>query len=229
MPAKKAPIIKKVSPTKKPMSELSRYVRTAAFSALTFGLTYGYTSWMKIPNQLNKSVADTAIILIGLSMVMSSVGYFWNRFDHLVIFRKHLGLVGFAYGVAHWLLSWGLFLSVLKAETWQKGAMWPAFTGVVALVIFTIMALISNQFSARLLGGKWWRFILRTGYAAVLLVAAHVVLLKGPRWITWYEGGMKTPPSMSLMVTVFMAVVVLMRVALWWSIKQQKANVLKKR
>ena len=198
----------------KPISDWQLYLRTIIFSFVSFGFFYAYTSWLGIPNVLNKSAADVAIFLIGLSMILSGICYFWNVFDTLIKYRKYLGMVGWAFAIAHLLLSWDAFLSLLNVETWQEGAMWPVLTGFLATVIFTIMALISNKFMATFLGQNW-RPLLRTGYIAVIFVLAHVVLLRLPRWISWYEGGMQTPPSSSIIVTVFMLLVLVMRVALW--------------
>ncbi len=213
--------VKNIPLPKKP-SELGYYLRTFIFGMIVFGLCYFYTDWNKVPNALNKSTADTATWLMGLSMMMSGLGYFFNLFDSKVIYRKFLGLVGFWFGLAHVYLSLPVFQALLKPETWQKGVPWAPFTGLLALLIFTTMALVSNTFMTRLLGGKWWRYVLRTGYIAMIFVAAHVILLKGPRWVTWYQGGLKTSPSMSLIVSIFILLVLLMRIALWWSLRRKK-------
>lgn len=210
---------------KLPMSsarELGFYLNTSVFGAIIFAACYGYLRWMNIPSELNKSAADTAVILIGLSMILSSVCYFWNFLDWSIIYRKYLGLIGFVFGLAHLLLSWEAFKSLLKVSTWEQGRMWPAFSGLLALGIFTIMALVSNTAAARMLGGKNWRYVLRTGYLAIIFVLAHVILLKSARWVTWFEEGMKTPPSLSLLVTIFMVIVLLMRLLLWWRLSKSK-------
>lgn len=207
--------------SKRPPSTLTRYFQVLIFSLTIFGLAYGYTARMGIPNLLNKGAADTAIILIGLSMILSGVCYFWNFFDPMIRYRKYLGLVGWAYGLAHLVLSFSTLQSLFNFENWQRGAIWPALTGVLATIIFTIMAAISNSKMAQLLGGKVWRATLRSGYIATFLILIHVILLKSARWITWYEGGMKTLPSMSLVVTLFIVFVLLMRVALWVSLKRK--------
>lgn len=197
------------------------YFKTGLLSAVIFAGTFYYTKWMSVPNELNKSLADTAVVLIGLSMLISSLCYFWNSFDWSIVYRKYLGLVGFAYALAHLLLSWGPFLTITNATTWQQGRMWPVLTGLLALIIFAMMAAISNAFSARLLGGRTWRYVLRTGYVALFLVGAHVVLLKSARWLVWYQGGMKTLPSMSLLVTGFIGLVIAMRLLLWWRLSRR--------
>ncbi len=207
-----------------PPSETQLYFRVLIFSVITFDLFYGYTSWLKIPNVLNKSAADAAIFLMGLSMILSSVCYFWNVFDSLIRYRKHLGLVGYAYGVAHVLLSTPALTSLFKSETWTRGAMWPAFTGLLASIIFTVMFFISNRFMAQALGGKIWRFILRTGYVAIIFVWLHVVLLRWNRWQSWYQDGMTTWPSSSLVLSVFMVLVIMMRLGLWWSLRRRQLS-----
>ncbi len=210
--------LKKVSSN----SEMKLYVRVTILGLAIFLGLFTYTSWLKIPGVLNKSVADTATILIGLSMLLSALCYFWNFFDSKIIYRKHLGLIGFAFAVVHLILSWSAMMDFIQVETWKENAVWAPLTGTVALLIFTIMSLISNRFSALKLGGNNWKLILRTGYFALVLVFLHVVLLKGARWVTWYEGGMKTSPSSSLLVSSFIVIVVLMRIGLWFSLKKQR-------
>lgn len=190
-----------------------------------FGAAYTYVNWLHIPGALNKSAADTAIVLIGLSMILSGVCYFFNLFDPFIIYRKYLGLVGWAFGLAHVLLSWTTLQALFRLETWEKGLMWPALTAFIATIIFTIMALISNSRMAKLLGGKVWRSILRTGYIAVALIFLHVVLLKSGKWITWWAEGMKSAPSLSLLVSIFMLIVLLMRLALWIALTYKNRKV----
>lgn len=207
------------------MRDFKYYLHSAIVGLIVFGACVGYLKWLAIPGEMNKAAADTAIILIGMSMWLTSICYFWNFLDWAIIYRKYFGLVGFAFAVAHLLLSWSPFLTLLVPANWQAGRIWPLATGAVALLIFTAMALISNSAAAKMLGGKRWRQFLRVGYGALMLVWAHVVLLKSSRWVTWYQEGMTTPPSLSFLVTIFMVIVVVMRLAMWWSIRSQKKDV----
>lgn len=206
-------------------SELKLYFQTSIFSAVIFGITYWYITWLGIPNALNKSVADTGIILMGWSMLLSSVCYFWNFLDKMIIYRKYLGLVGFAFGVVHLILSWGAFLRLFSFANWQNGILWAPLAGTLAFIIFLMMTLISNKYMIGKLGGKLWKQLLRTGYVAVIFVAIHVIALRWGRWMSWAEEGFNSPPSMSLLVTVFTATVVLMRIALWIALKNRKKTV----
>ncbi len=198
-----------------PKSEWYLYLHTFVLGVILFTGIFFYTTWLKIPNPLNKTVADVAAILIGLSMLLSSVCYFWNYWDAAIVYRKHLGLVGFALAIVHLLLSWDVFLGLFRFVTWQSNGLYPVLTAFLATVIFTVMAAISNELAARVLG-YWWRIILRTGYLALALVLIHVVLLKGTRWVTWWEEGASRPPSASLLVSLFMVIVIVMRGCLWY-------------
>lgn len=202
--------------------DLKLYLHTVIFALVLLAGAWGYLQWLGLPSLLNKAVADVAALLIALSMMLGGLGYFFNVFDRQVVYRKHLGMVGFALAVWHLLLSWGAFLRLLQPQTWFDHKMWPALTGTVALVIFAVMAVISNQLAVRLLGGKWWRWILRTGYLGLVLVVAHVVLLKGARWLTWYQAGMQEPPALSLLMTAVMLLAVFLRLGLEWSLRRRR-------
>lgn len=202
--------------------EVMFYIKAALVGLVVFCVCYGYLKWLGIPGELNKAAADTGIILMGFSMLQSSLSYYFNFMDHAMIYRKYFGLTGFAFAVTHIIQSWSAFTSLFSLESWTAGIPWPFFTGLSALLIFTSMAVISNTALSTMMGTANWRRALRVGYLGVVFVLSHVVLLKSSRWITWFEGGMKTPPSLSLLVSVFMVIVVVMRLMLWWSLKHRK-------
>lgn len=185
-------------------------------------MSYAYISWQNIPNALNKSVADTAAFLVGLSMILSGMAYFFNFLDRKVIYRKYLGLMGFAFAMIHLMLSFSAFQNLLKVETWQNLTMWPMLAGLLALIIFTLMALISNQLATRLLGAKFWRAILRFGYVGIFFILMHVFLLKSARWLTWLQGGMRGWPALSLIVSIFAVLVICTRILLALSLRKRK-------
>ncbi len=208
----------------KALLELKFYLHSTIFGFLLLGLAMAYLQWLGIPGTLNKSVADVATLLITLSMALSGLGYFFNFADRKVIYRKYLGMVGFAFALWHLLLSWSALLNLFKVETWSAGRMWPILTGFIALVVFAVMALISNQFSIRLLGSKLWRAILRFGYIGLLLVVGHVFLLKSARWLTWWQEGMQSPPALSLIVAVVAVLTLVLRLLLWWSLSRRRGR-----
>jgi DMSO/TMAO reductase YedYZ heme-binding membrane subunit len=207
----------------KSTSEMTLYLRVLILGILVCAACYFYTTFNKIPSTFNKSVADTSVILMGLSMVLSSVCFFWDRFDSFIIYRKQLGLIGFGFGLLHVGLSWEALEKLFLPTTWATPAYQPILAGVLGLIIFSMMALISNQFAAHKLGGRNWRYLLRTGYLAMFFIWIHVVLLKMVRWMAWYKGGMKTLPSISLMISLFIIVILVMRGALAFSLYRKRA------
>lgn len=203
-------------------SDLKMYIQTTFLGIFLFVASYYYITWLKIPNPLNKAVADTSILLIGFSMMLASLCYFWNVFDRFITYRKHLGLVGFLFGLAHIYLSSGALQKLFIAETWQKGVPWGPFTGAIAAVIFIVMALVSPGAVAKVIGGHLWRTILRFGHVAIALIWLHVYFLKWGYIVKWYNEGMKTFPSTSLIVLGFMTIVILLRITLSIALAKKK-------
>ena len=212
---------KKISKKIGKVSEKRLAVRTAVLSLIIFGAVYTYINYTTPYSTLNKSLADSAVILMGLSMLLSSVCYFWDFADTKIIYRKHLGLVGFAYAIVHLIFSFKALRVLLGSDVFTpKG--WAMLTAVVATMIFSMMAVISNKYSATKLGGHLWRQILRVGYLALAFIAVHAYLLKSHYWVKWWQAGHTTLPSMSLLVTVFIVVVVGMRLGLGYALVRAK-------
>ncbi|MFZ1721031.1 MAG: hypothetical protein WAU07_00845 [Microgenomates group bacterium] len=208
---------KKTTQKSPKISSFRLYFNTTVFGLVVFAFFYAYNASLGIPSLLNKAVADAAVILIGLSMMLSGLCYFWNFVDTKIIYRKYLGLIGFAFVIVHMLLSLSAFNKLVDPAAWQSGAVLPVIEASVATAIFTIMALISNAYAATELGGVVWRRILRTGYIALIFALMHVVLLKIDRWVTWWTEGVSRPPAGSLIVSVFIILVLVLRLALWVS------------
>lgn len=194
------------------LTEKSIYIRTTIFGLIVFVAFFAYTNFLKIPNAVNKSFADTAILLMGLSMAIKSIAYFFHSARAFLLYRKQLGLIGFGFLVGHIALSFSAFLSLFTPKAWSTGIPWPMFTGFVAGAIFTVMAAISFQKIASLLNGTLWRRILQMGYIALLLSVIHVILLKFGRWSTWYREGVQTAPSTSLVVAFITGIVLFLRI-----------------
>lgn len=173
---------------------------------------------------INVSTAWTSVVLIGLSMLLSAVCYFWNAFDHYILFRKHIGVSGFIVVSIHVLFS----LVVMRHE-------FPLFTyylapenilsflfALVAFAYFAFMTSISNNYAVHEIGGYRWRKLLRVGYIAYILAIVHFGMKGMPWWIKWIQGGMKTPPSIGLVIFIFALFVPYFRIILEIALRQQK-------
>ena len=87
--------------------------------------------------------------------------------------RRDLGLVTFAYAVAHTIayLAQKNDLQRILAESFEAGLL----TGWIAFVVFCALATTSNDVSVRSMGRNWRR-LHRAVYVAALLTFAHWVL-----------------------------------------------------
>lgn len=195
------------------------WIESSVYSLIIFFTTslylkfyYGIYTW-KITN---KALAHTGFLLIGISLVLSSVCYFWNFADKYIIFRKHFGLVGFAYVLAHTFVTLIPLYGYYPFPSYflNNNNVAPFIFAVIALLIFTIMAAISNQFAIREIGGKHWKMILRTGYIAYFFSILHFGAKTYVGWILWLSGKGILPP-LDLIIVLFGLMVLGLRLALW--------------
>ena len=211
--------------------------RTAWTSLFVLVFCYWYL-WLTEPGTLpvtmNKALADSAMILIGLSFVLSSLCYFWDFVDCKIVYRKYLGLWGFALGVAHGVMSlvFYLYWKPRGYETspifvldhhWDFGVflisnIYAFASAVVAFLIFLMMTAISNQYAIHELGGLWWRRLLRVGYFAYVFATLHFLIKNIPEWQEMFANPSFGLPPLNLIIFLFVCAVVILRTALWWSL-----------
>ena len=69
---------------------------------------YAYLNWNNYNLYIsNKTLADTAMVLIGTSFMFSGLGHFFS-FNRFFMYRKYIGIIGFFYALIHSITS--LFL-----------------------------------------------------------------------------------------------------------------------
>lgn len=176
----------------------------------------------------NRAIADVGMLLIGLSMALSGLCYFWNFADRFIIYRKHLGVAGFAYALAHSVLSLFFMPEYFPFPDYylEQNNLLSFLSALTALLIYAGMTLISNRYAIKELGGKIWRNLLRIGYIAYFLTIIHFGLRGYPFWLRWFIGQSDTVfPSFGLIVFTFGTAVLLIRIALWFALIQKKNSV----
>ena len=98
---------------------------------------------------------------------------------NLLRYRRALGLLAFYYVLMHltvWLvLDRGLDLHAVFADILRR----PYITiGMLALVLLTPLAVTSNNWSIRRMGGKAWAKLHKLVYVAIALGAIHFIMVK---------------------------------------------------
>ncbi|MEM6938807.1 MAG: protein-methionine-sulfoxide reductase heme-binding subunit MsrQ [Pseudomonadota bacterium] len=114
---------------------------------------------------------------------------------NLLKFRRAIGVLAFTYVVLH-LLVW----AVLDVQTWDRVVqdIWkrPYITiGMASFVLLIPLALTSNNWSVRKMGGAAWRQLHKLTYAAVLLGGLHFV---------WQAKGFQLEPMIYLAVILLL-------------------------
>lgn len=144
-------------------------------------------------------LAVTSGVLLAMSFSLSSFAYYFDFLDSKVVYRKQLGLMG--YFVA---LGYGLVAVSAKPALYIGAFPKSLFTievglGVIAMAIFTVMALISNVKAVKLLGGKLWKDILGLGYIAYALLVIRGIFLDAVLWQQVFAGDVSSiTPRMAL-------------------------------
>ncbi len=97
---------------------------------------------------------------------------------NLMRFRRMLGLMAFFYVAAHFVIYLFLDLQLLWGQIWEDLTKRPyIILGTVGLVCLLPLALTSNDWCLRKLGGANWRRLHWLAYPATLAAAIHYVWL----------------------------------------------------
>lgn len=138
----------------------------------------------------NKAISLTAVVLIGLSFFIGPMARLWTKkFAPFLYMRKYLGVLGFAVAAMHSVISLLLFspsyYPKFFAETGKltmTGELSMLF-GVLAIFIFSGVAVTSMPSVEKQLHPKQWKFVQRLGYLAFIFTLLHVWAMGWEGWI----------------------------------------------
>lgn len=141
--------------------------------------------WLAVQNRLGADPVATlehelgefALQLLIVSLLITPLRDWLGL--NLIRYRRAIGLMAFAYVCAHLLVYlvfdnqfwWDALIKDLTKRPY-------IIVGVAAFLILIPLAVTSNNLSIRKLGPKAWRRIHFGAYVAVILGAAHFVMLK---------------------------------------------------
>ncbi|MDQ8202213.1 ferric reductase-like transmembrane domain-containing protein [Pelagicoccus sp. SDUM812003] len=121
-------------------------------------------------------MGKAAVVFLVVTMAVTPLRQLFPKsdlFKALAFRRRQLGIAVFVYALLHLLLyvpyigSWEAF-----ADEWSKLFI---LSGLVALALLLVLALTSNNWSVRKLGGKGWKRLHKLTYVAAALVIYHQV------------------------------------------------------
>lgn len=167
---------------------------------------------------LNKVAGSTAAVLAAVTLLLGPLSRMTNFFDPYAALRKPLGLLALGFALFHAIVSL-FFLPSRFPLDWYQREIVPIAFAALAVAIWICLGRISTNAWLKKLGGKWRTYQsvgARIAFAAIFL---HLVLLKYPGWIRWWNGQVKPSPELanpayppaSLFVFVIMLGIILYR------------------
>lgn len=173
---------------------------------------------------LQAAFSFSGIILINLSFILSGVSYFWHIGIKKLGHRKQYGVVGFVLVLIHALLSLQLYAgSIFSLSLFMSGPV-IYISALCALIIFTMMVIVSNFGIPAKIGVLLWRQLLRVGYIGIVLFTIHLFLLRYITWIRWFNTFNPLLPPLSLFLFLFSAAAVGLRMALFIALKKRATS-----
>lgn len=157
---------------------------------------------------ISKALAGTSAILFGASFSLSGFCYYFDFLDHKICYRKYLGLAGFWFA-----LFYSISLTIADPTRYLFGFFDNFFTadifyGTVSMIIFTFIAIISNDKTMIKMGPKLWRKLMRLGYVAWTLLVVRAWFIEKDLWSNWLNSYQGFPPPRLLLSFFVLAVIV---------------------
>lgn len=138
---------------------------------------------------INKVFAGTSLIILATVLLIGSLGRLYNLFDPWLVYRKHLGIISFVLAFLHSVTS----LFFLPNKFTLSGLLSNYLTsglGLAGLLLLGYLFLISfDKIIENIDRKKWWNYQVWGSRIAGVLIFLHLILMKYPGWIRWYQNG----------------------------------------
>ena len=164
----------------------------------------------------NRAVGDVSMVLVAISMVLGPLARLWSRFRVAIPWRRELGIHGVMLGLAHTVIilagwvEWDL-VRVFGYEVHPMTGLYVMLRhgfglanviGIVGLLYSVVLAVSSNDWSQRKLGGQVWKFLQQGAYVLWMLLVLHTAYflyinfqdfhraVPEPNWAQWPFAGL---------------------------------------
>lgn len=169
----------------------------------------------------NKVIGGVSVLMLSVVFLTGPLSRYFDKFDHWIMYRKEIGIVGAWLAIVHGVISiWLVPAKFSLGGLFALERLHIALAGVTGVLLCAALILISWKQLMQKIGGVRWWFLQRWGLRlAVLAAALHVIPMKWSGWVSWFERGAKHTPELlhplmtpaSLLVTLFLVWVVLIR------------------
>lgn len=167
----------------------------------------------------NKAIAATALVVLGIVLLLGPLSRAYDRFDRWVLYRKELGILALAASAIHVYLS--MFpLSKGNPFGFYLSKPVPAAFGLLGFLLMIGLFVTSfESIKNRIGASRWWKLQYHGVRLAGIVIALHLVILKAPGWVDWWNRvfppGVARPylPPASLLAALFTLFVILVRLS----------------
>ncbi len=168
---------------------------------------------------INKVLGSTAVVLAGLTLTLGPLAGKIKSLVRFLSMRKELGLLALKLALLHAIVSVFLLSNKFPVSWFQKEWVPVAFGGSAIFIWLLIPILLHEKHIAHLGEKTWRKYQSIAGRAAFVLIFLHLVVMKWPGWLRWWNGQVKASPDLanptyppaSLFVLAAMILVILIR------------------
>lgn len=181
----------------------------------TYAFMESRSEWSEM-HRWNRAVGDMSLVMIALSMAIGPLSRLWPAFRSTIPWRRELGIYGVLLAVVHtaiilvgWV-NWDL-MRLFGFEMHPTAGIYVMLRhgfglanaiGIVGLIYCIVLALASNNWSQRLLGGSVWKFVQQSAYVLWMLLVIHTAYflylnfldfhrpIPDPNWAQWPFAGL---------------------------------------
>ncbi len=140
---------------------------------VTIGFYAATQPGLSIIRLVSKAFATSAVILLAASLAVGPLSRIWPRLMPNIAHRKYWGLTGFFFGLLHASLA---FFDPLVFSAQLALSRPNVRLGLMALFVFALLAVTSNQWAQKKLG-KHWKQIQQLGYVGLVFIGLDLAVL----------------------------------------------------
>ena len=207
------------------------YSRAFFFSLFIWGLTATYITLRegKISQEtLHHGLPETAILLLGMVLLIGPLTRVYDLFDNFLKFRKDVGLMAFIYALFHVLLV--VFQPIHPLVYSLTNAVF--MFGVASISVLAILTLYSFEPIIKTLNRRtWWKLQNWGVRVSFLFASLHLILKNYPEWLMWFVRGgsiiFARPewPPLTLLSAVFVLFVIYVRLSEFLALRLAKSAI----
>jgi len=151
----------------------------------------------------NRAFADVSLSMLGIVLLMGPLSYLYKPLQKQIPWRRTLGIWSALYAMLHtiiilngwveWKLERLFFIFTPPGQPWilHPGFALANTIGILALIYYLMLTVISNNWSMKLLGKKSWKYLQQKTtvvYTLVILHTLYFLFFHEPENPNWLKG-----------------------------------------